>query len=198
MATTWTIEKTEFTLDEARLPDRITRIFWRCDVTDGNISRTARNTLPVDEDPDTYTEQDALNAVQAQFGYVAVALQAALDRQAAPTTGFGLPWEAQFPEWATGVAYAVNDVISHLGVAYACIQAHTSQSNWAPPSVPALFAVVQDPTNPALTWVAGEVVNVGDRRWYPTTSDTEYQAIQGHTTQVGWEPPNVPALWGAV
>jgi chitinase len=27
---------------------------------------------------------------------------------------------------------------------------------------------------------------------------TEYKCIQGHTSQVGWEPPNVPALWGPV
>lgn len=26
----------------------------------------------------------------------------------------------------------------------------------------------------------------------------EYKCIQGHTSQVGWEPPNVPALWGPV
>src|SRR5438552_18552427 len=26
----------------------------------------------------------------------------------------------------------------------------------------------------------------------------EYQCIQGHTSQVGWEPPIVPALWQPV
>src|SRR5947207_8676653 len=25
-----------------------------------------------------------------------------------------------------------------------------------------------------------------------------YYCIQAHTSQVGWEPPNVPALWGVV
>ncbi|TDD13935.1 hypothetical protein E1218_33775, partial [Kribbella turkmenica] len=25
-----------------------------------------------------------------------------------------------------------------------------------------------------------------------------YKCIQGHTSQTGWEPPNVPALWGQV
>ena len=44
--------------------------------------------------------------------------------------------------------------------------------------------------------------------WQPNTAyatgalvvfqGTEYKCIQGHTSQVGWEPPNVPALWGPV
>jgi chitinase len=25
-----------------------------------------------------------------------------------------------------------------------------------------------------------------------------YKCIQGHTSLTGWEPPNVPALWGRV
>src|SRR5229473_1797439 len=44
--------------------------------------------------------------------------------------------------------------------------------------------------------------------WAPNTSysvgalvmfnGVEYKCIQAHTSQVGWEPPNVPALWGPV
>ena len=44
--------------------------------------------------------------------------------------------------------------------------------------------------------------------WAPNTSyaigalviyqSVEYKCIQAHTSQVGWEPPNVPALWGKV
>src|SRR5947209_2827957 len=38
---------------------------------------------------------------------------------------------------------------------------------------------------------------------YPTNAlvtfnGQEFKCIQGHTSQVGWEPPNVPALWGIV
>ena len=29
-------------------------------------------------------------------------------------------------------------------------------------------------------------------------SNVEYKCIQAHTSQVGWEPPNVPALWQPV
>lgn len=41
-------------------------------------------------------------------------------------------------------------------------------------------------------WKPDEVVNVGDRRFY---DGNWYVCIQSHTTQAGWEPPVVPALW---
>src|SRR5256714_15410628 len=44
--------------------------------------------------------------------------------------------------------------------------------------------------------------------WQPNTAysvgalvmfnNVEYKCIQAHTSQVGWEPPNVPALWQPV
>lgn len=46
-----------------------------------------------------------------------------------------------------------------------------------------------------MQWVAGEVVNRGTIRAY---NGNKYTCIQAHTTQVTWEPPNVPALWLAV
>ncbi len=44
-------------------------------------------------------------------------------------------------------------------------------------------------------WAPSVWYNVGDTVTY---NGVTYQAIQAHTSQVGWEPPNVPALWGAV
>jgi chitinase len=44
-------------------------------------------------------------------------------------------------------------------------------------------------------WAPGVWYNVGDTVTY---NGVTYQAIQAHTSQPGWEPPNVPALWGAV
>lgn len=44
-------------------------------------------------------------------------------------------------------------------------------------------------------WVAGESLAVGDRRAY---DGILYEVIQAHTTQDGWEPPNVPALFKRV
>ncbi len=44
-----------------------------------------------------------------------------------------------FPEWETGVAYAVGDRRQYGGLLYRCVQAHTSQADWTPPAVPALW-----------------------------------------------------------
>ena len=41
-------------------------------------------------------------------------------------------------------------------------------------------------------WKPNEWVEVGERRFY----DGHWcKCIQAHTTQTGWEPPIVPALW---
>jgi len=43
-------------------------------------------------------------------------------------------------------------------------------------------------------WAPGVAYSVGDQVTY---NGIEYKCIQAHTSQVGWEPPNVPALWQA-
>ncbi|MET8703234.1 carbohydrate-binding protein [Kitasatospora sp. NPDC058032] len=42
------------------------------------------------------------------------------------------------------------------------------------------------------TWAAGTAYKAGDRVTYAGVS---YVCLQAHTAFVGWEPPNVPALW---
>ena len=41
-------------------------------------------------------------------------------------------------------------------------------------------------------WQANTAYVVGDRRQY---GGLLYRCVQSHTSQDGWEPPNVPALW---
>lgn len=55
-----------------------------------------------------------------------------------------------------------------------------------------------DPDAPAPDpdeWSVG-VVYVADD--IVTYQDGQYRCLQGHTSQTGWEPPNVPALWQAI
>jgi len=53
------------------------------------------------------------------------------------------PEPAAAPEaWATGVSYSIDDEVTYQGDTYVCIQAHTSQNNWKPPNVPALWSLV--------------------------------------------------------
>ena len=47
-----------------------------------------------------------------------------------------------FPRWTIGKAYAVGDRVQHGGILYKCVQAHTSQADWTPDSVPALYTVI--------------------------------------------------------
>ncbi|WP_327089181.1 alpha-lytic protease prodomain-containing protein [Nonomuraea sp. NBC_01738] len=42
------------------------------------------------------------------------------------------------------------------------------------------------------TWAAGTSYAAGAQVTY---GGATYRCLQGHTAQVGWEPPNVPALW---
>ena len=76
---------------------------------------------------------------------------------------------------------------------WVCVQAHTTQADWTPPQVPALWNYARTPgDNEWMPWIAVEVDEV------LTYAGVEYICIQSHTTQPGWEPPNVPALWAAV
>src|SRR5437763_13758341 len=49
------------------------------------------------------------------------------------------PLRADRGAWAPNVAYAVNDTVTYGGSTYQCLQAHTSQTGWEPPNVPALW-----------------------------------------------------------
>ena len=57
------------------------------------------------------------------------------DADAAKNPMLFLPWE-------TGTKYAVGDRRRHGGKVYKCLQAHTSQADWEPQVVPALWVVV--------------------------------------------------------
>lgn len=56
-----------------------------------------------------------------------------------------------------------------------------------------------EPAKPAAPkvaeWKPGTTVKPGERY---THQGATYEVIQGHTTQAGWEPPAVPALWKKV
>ena len=56
--------------------------------------------------------------------------------------------------------------------------------------VPKTPEATEQPDTPA--WQPGVAVNPGQK--YTHNGDT-YEVIQAHTTQAGWEPPAVPALW---
>jgi len=60
---------------------------------------------------------------------------------------------ALFPDWTPGVAVAPGDVLAWDGTLVEVIQGHTTQADWTPDKVPALFKLHRTPEMTA--WVAG-------------------------------------------
>lgn len=49
-----------------------------------------------------------------------------------------------YPEWAAGQSYTVGCKLLYGGELYKVIQAHTSQADWTPDAVPALFTRIDE------------------------------------------------------
>jgi hypothetical protein len=99
-----------------------------------------------------------------------------------------------------GRGYRVGELVTHGGKQYRVRQEHTSQPGWAPPAVPALFEeVVPEPPGPGpgpAAWVPnGRAYAVDDRVLY---NGATYRVVQAHTSQAGWTPSAVPALYAVV
>lgn len=100
--------------------------------------------------------------------------------------------------WQPGLSVQVGDVYACGGFLWRCIQAHTTQSDWLPDKVPALWHKVEIVHEDEVrVWQAGVNYAAGDEVAYPDASGTRYACLQSHTALAGWEPPNVPALWKA-
>ena len=73
-----------------------------------------------------------------------------------------------FPMWKTATEYDVGVRVQYNGTLYKCVQAHTSQADWAPDATPALWVVVSVDEYPE--WVqptgAHDAYNIGDKVTY--------------------------------
>ena len=94
-------------------------------------------------------------------------------------------------EWVVGEKVNVGTRRLYKTVVYGCLQAHVTQSDWLPPNVPALWQMVQE-TPPVDEWAPWTAYAIGD---HVTYLGVEYECRQSHTSQPGWNPPNVLALW---
>lgn len=70
-----------------------------------------------------------------------------------------------FPKWVTNTSYFVGDRRQYDELLYRCVQAHTSQDDWTPPQVPALW--VRTSTEEWPEWIqptgAHDAYNTGDK-----------------------------------
>lgn len=103
-----------------------------------------------------------------------------------------------FPLWAVGVAYSVGERVQYDGKLYKVVQSHTSQADWTPPLVPALFAEVAKPGEiPVWKQPTGaqDAYNKGDKVHYPTADDHVYESLIDSNV---WAPDAYPAGWREV
>lgn len=101
------------------------------------------------------------------------------------------------PQWrqplGAGDEWKLNDEVLHAAKHWKSLNA---ANVWEPGAVgsEALWLDITELAPPAEIpdWAPGQVVIVGDLRMYLGTA---YRCKQAHTTQAGWTPPAVPALW---
>lgn len=78
-----------------------------------------------------------------------------------------------FPAWEPDTAYAVGDRRRYDDLLYRCVQAHTSQADWTPPAVPALWVRTSteewpewiQPTGAQDAYAAGDKVTHNGSHW---------------------------------
>jgi hypothetical protein len=160
---TYKIASTKFTVNPDGTQGRITFVIWNAEKKVGEVvGRINRRGTPIppdyapaDAEYQTITEQDVIDwivdledqaSIEAQLDAVVSALET-------PTTGTGRPWQDSFPLWAVGVAVAVGYIAIYQGRGYEVVQAHTTQSQWAPPATPALWKLYVPPSEGPQPWV---------------------------------------------
>lgn len=110
--------------------------------------------------------------------------------------------QALYPFWEVGVNYTIGFKVQAFdGIEvflYKCVQAHTSQADWQPKNVPALFTKVAYPGQIPV-WVqptgAQDAYNIGDQVHYPTESDPVYESLINANV---WSPVAYPQGWQIV
>lgn len=99
-----------------------------------------------------------------------------------------------WPAWSAGVSYAVDEIVRHGGSLYKVVQAHTSQTDWAPPDVPSLFAKITppgliaewvQPTGAHDTYAAGDRVTHKDSVWESTVANNSWEPGVYGWTEIG-------------
>ena len=99
---------------------------------------------------------------------------------------------ALFPDWEDGKAYAVGDRVKYNGLLYKCVQAHTSQADWTPDVVPALWVRTSteewpewiQPTGAHDAYNKGDKVSHNEKHWVSDIDANVYEpGVYGWTEQ---------------
>lgn len=108
----------------------------------------------------------------------ALALRALIEKAAASLSDEdALNGVELFPAWAADTSYALDVRVRYGDKLYKCVQVHTSQSEWTPPNVPALWTEVAKPGEiPVWKQPTGaqDAYNKGDKVHYPNADGPVY------------------------
>jgi len=100
-----------------------------------------------------------------------------------------------FEPWAVGDAVTIGMIREHGGMLWKCLQAHTTQSDWQPQDVPALWLRVAAPEE-ILDWVqptgAHDAYNIGDKVRF---NGAVYESLINANV---WSPTGYPQGWKVV
>ena len=97
-----------------------------------------------------------------------------------------------FPDWETSKAYAVGDRVKYNELLYRCVQAHTSQTDWTPDVVPALWVRTSteewpewiQPTGAHDAYNKGDKVSHNEKHWVSDIDANVYEpGVYGWTEQ---------------
>ena len=88
-----------------------------------------------------------------------------------------------FPEFQAGTEYKVGDRVRYINLLYKCVQAHTSQPDWTPDVVPALWTVVSVeewpewtmPTGAQDSYKMGDKVSHNGKHWESITDNNVWE-----------------------
>lgn len=88
-----------------------------------------------------------------------------------------------YPAWKADTEYTVGYRVAFGGNLYKCVQAHTSQADWTPGEVPALWTMVSieerpewiQPTGVQDAYNAGDKVSHNEKHWISTTDGNVWE-----------------------
>lgn len=103
-----------------------------------------------------------------------------------------------FPAWKPNISVLLNEKYQYGGLLYKVVQAHTTQLDWTPDIVPALFVRVAPPeVIPVFVHPTGasDVYMLGDKVHFPTITDPVYESLIDNNA---YSPTEYPQGWRVV
>jgi len=108
--------------------------------------------------------------------------------------------ESVFAAWAAGVSYKAGEVVVYGGERYRVAQAHTSQSDWLPPNVPALYGKLTF-AGGVQVWERPQAHNVimkGERRLFRVEDGFDGNVYESLIDNNSWSYLETPDYWKLV